>query len=111
MKAAEGIDTVLLYVSDHGESLGEKGLWLHGAPYWMRLEEQTNVPMILWMNRSAKARYAVIDTKIPHVASSAVSHDFVAETLLALTQVTSRVYTGKLDLIARLSSGEPEKLN
>lgn len=111
LKAAEGIDTVLLYVSDHGESLGEKGLWLHGAPYWMRLEEQTKVPMILWMNRSSKARYAVIDTKIPHVASSAVSHDFVAETLLSLTQVTSRVYTGKLDLIARLSSGEPEKLN
>lgn len=73
---AEDIDTVLFYVSDHGKSLGEKVLWLHGAPYRMRLKEQTKVPMILWMNRSTKERYAVSDSQISQATSGAVSYDF-----------------------------------
>ena len=35
----EGLSTSLIYVSDHGESLGEKGLYLHGAPYFMAPDE------------------------------------------------------------------------
>ena len=35
LKGASGMNTAMLYVSDHGESLGENGLYLHGAPYWM----------------------------------------------------------------------------
>ncbi|MGB8814127.1 MAG: phosphoethanolamine--lipid A transferase, partial [Paracoccaceae bacterium] len=38
----------LIYASDHGESLGEKGLFLHGAPYFMAPEFQTKVPMLIW---------------------------------------------------------------
>ena len=42
-------DTGMLYVSDHGESLGENGLFLHGMPYAVAPKEQTHVPMILWV--------------------------------------------------------------
>src|SRR5919206_174076 len=38
----------MLYVSDHGESLGENNLYLHGLPYAMAPREQTHVPMLLW---------------------------------------------------------------
>ncbi|MGH8062374.1 MAG: phosphoethanolamine transferase, partial [Pseudoxanthomonas sp.] len=43
-------DTALIYVSDHGESLGEKGLFLHGVPYAIAPEEQTHVPMVMWFS-------------------------------------------------------------
>jgi lipid A ethanolaminephosphotransferase len=46
----EGLSTSLIYVSDHGESLGEKGLYLHGAPYFMAPDELTKVPMLIWMS-------------------------------------------------------------
>ncbi|ELO4999954.1 sulfatase-like hydrolase/transferase [Escherichia coli] len=42
--------TVLLYVSDHGESLGEYGVYLHGTPYKMAPDQQTQVPLLLWMS-------------------------------------------------------------
>lgn len=93
-------DTVLLYVSDHGESLGEKGLWLHGAPYWMRLTEQMKVPMILWFNESAKKRFSIRKEKGNEAAPA--SHDFLFSTLLTLTEVKSSVYRHDRDLIARL---------
>lgn len=45
----------------------------------MRLKEQTKVPMILWMNRSAKERYAVSNSQIPQAASGAACYDLVTE--------------------------------
>ncbi len=93
-------DTVLLYVSDHGESLGEKGLWLHGAPYWMRLTEQMKVPMILWFNESAKKRFSL--SNVGEKQTAPASHDDLFSTLLALTEVKSTVYRQERDLIARL---------
>ncbi len=93
-------DTVLLYVSDHGESLGEKGLWLHGAPYWMHLAEQSKVPMVLWMNESAKRRFNL--GNVEKNQTQAASHDDLFSTLLTLTEVKSSVYRKDRDLIVRL---------
>lgn len=42
-------ETVMLYVSDHGESLGEYGVYLHGAPYAVAPKAQIHVPAILWL--------------------------------------------------------------
>ena len=97
-------DTVLLYLSDHGESLGEKGLWLHGAPYWMKLDEQTKVPMILWMNLSAQRRFGLnapsADVAVP------VSHDNLADTLFDLTGVATKLFRPRASLLSVLKSGE-----
>lgn len=52
LAANSKFDTALMYVSDHGESLGEGGLYLHGLPYAMAPDEQTKVPLVLWMSDS-----------------------------------------------------------
>ena len=44
------INTALIYLSDHGESLGENGLYLHGAPYYIAPDEQKIVPMVMWFS-------------------------------------------------------------
>ena len=44
-------ETAMLYVADHGESLGEHGVYLHAAPYIMAPEAQTHVPAILWVGQ------------------------------------------------------------
>lgn len=44
-------ETAMLYVSDHGESLGEHGVYLHAAPYMMAPKEQTHVPAVLWLGQ------------------------------------------------------------
>jgi lipid A ethanolaminephosphotransferase len=43
-------DVVMVYVSDHGESLGERGLYLHGLPWLLAPPEQTHVPMLMWLS-------------------------------------------------------------
>lgn len=42
-------ETAMFYVSDHGESLGEKDLYLHAAPYAIAPKEQTHIPAVLWL--------------------------------------------------------------
>ncbi len=46
--------TAMLYVSDHGESLGEYDIYLHAAPYMIAPKEQTHVPAILWVGKQFK---------------------------------------------------------
>jgi lipid A ethanolaminephosphotransferase len=50
------IKTTMLYVSDHGESLGENGVYLHGMPYSIAPMEQKQVPFIIWSNRKIKVK-------------------------------------------------------
>ena len=46
--AAAKVDSALLYVSDHGESLGEGGFYLHGLPWSIAPQMQTHVPLVAW---------------------------------------------------------------
>ena len=42
----------VLYVSDHGESLGENNLYMHGVPMSMAPKEQIEIPFIVWTSDS-----------------------------------------------------------
>ncbi|MCZ2721011.1 phosphoethanolamine--lipid A transferase [Marinomonas sp. 15G1-11] len=79
LKANASFDTSMLYVSDHGESLGEAGVYLHGLPYAFAPDAQTHVPMLLWTGESSSVN--VEQTKLR--ANQANSHDALFDTLLA----------------------------
>ena len=51
-KYDDNYETAMLYVSDHGESLGEHGFYLHAAPYAIAPKEQTHVPAVLWLGKN-----------------------------------------------------------
>jgi lipid A ethanolaminephosphotransferase len=89
-------ETSMLYVSDHGESLGENGLYLHAMPYAIAPRSQTNVPVILWMG----AQHADYDLqRVLRAKDNNYSHDYVFHTLLGLFEIESKVYQSPLDLI------------
>lgn len=90
-------DTALLYVADHGESLGEKGLYLHGIPYVIAPEEQLKVPMIWWQSSQAYAEQACMQTQAGHVQAS---HDHLFHTLLGAFGIETTAYVPELDLLA-----------
>src|SRR3546814_3971479 len=50
LRQVDEYDTALLYLSDHGESLGENGLYLHGMPYAIAPPQQLRVPMLMWFS-------------------------------------------------------------
>jgi lipid A ethanolaminephosphotransferase len=95
---AQHIDGGLVYVSDHGESLGEHGLYLHGLPYAMAPSEQTRVPMVWWLS-SGLARGAGLDPAcLAGQARRSWTHDNLFHSTLGLLGVETSVYEPALDI-------------
>ena len=93
-------DTAMLYVSDHGESLGEKGLYLHGVPYPIAPSEQLHVPMVAWFSPGFEASTDLDQACVARRASQPASHDNLFSSLLGLMDVQTGVYRAELDLFA-----------
>jgi lipid A ethanolaminephosphotransferase len=94
-------DTAMLYVSDHGESLGEDGLYLHGFPYAMAPREQIEVPMLFWASRGFYTERAKVDPQcLRRSAELETSHDAIFHTLLPMFGLESPLYDERLDLMA-----------
>ena len=89
----------LLYVSDHGESLGENNLYLHGMPYAVAPREQKHVPMLLWLPSQAEAAAAVRADCLRARQEEALTHDVLFHTVMGLVGVTSAEYRAPLDLL------------
>ncbi|MCC2963482.1 phosphoethanolamine--lipid A transferase [Massilia sp. IC2-278] len=96
--AQEGMDTAMLYFSDHGESLGENNLYLHGAPYMFAPAEQTRVPMMLWMSDGFSERFGIDRTCLMARRGQPLSHDNVFHSVLGMLDVNTAVLNPRLDL-------------
>jgi lipid A ethanolaminephosphotransferase len=94
------VDSAMIYVSDHGESLGEHGLFLHGMPYAMAPKEQTQVPMVWWMSPGYAARVDVDDACLKKHLADPLSHDNLFHSLLGLLDVHTALYEPRLDISA-----------
>ena len=92
--------TALMYLSDHGESLGEKGLYLHGMPYSMAPQEQTHVPMLVWLSKPLQRQRGWNPACLQAQSGKALSHDNLFHSVLGLTQVSTRLAKPELDLFA-----------
>jgi lipid A ethanolaminephosphotransferase len=91
----------LLYVSDHGESLGENGIWLHGFPRWLAPEEQTHVPMIFWASHEFCTARGLSADQLQAASQRELSHDNLFHTVLGLFGVQTSAYDAALDVFAR----------
>ena len=96
----------LLYVSDHGESLGENHLYLHGLPYALAPREQTHVPMIFWQPAvpAAAAASAMPLSCLNGLRDAPLSHDNLFHTVLGLVGVQAAEYRHALDAFAACRS-------
>jgi lipid A ethanolaminephosphotransferase len=101
---SERYDTALLYVSDHGESLGEHGLYLHGVPYPIAPREQTHVPMLVWLSSGFERSARIDDGCLRGVAGGHASHDNLFHSVLGLLDVETSVYRAEQDLFANCRS-------
>jgi lipid A ethanolaminephosphotransferase len=94
---AARFETAMLYISDHGESLGESGLYLHGLPYAMAPREQTHVPMLAWLDGTG---WGVDAACLRRKAGEPLSHDHLYHSVLGMMEVRSAVYRERQDLFA-----------
>ena len=92
--------TALLYVSDHGESLGENNLYLHGLPYRIAPDVQKRVPWITWWSSTFENQSGLSWRCLKNKTETAFTHDNYFHSVLGLMKVSSEVYQDKLDLHA-----------
>ncbi|QMI06749.1 phosphoethanolamine transferase EptA [Citrobacter sp. RHB25-C09] len=92
--------TSLVYLSDHGESLGDNGVYLHGLPYSIAPDAQKHVPMLLWLSEDYQQRYKIDATCLQTRAQSQeYSQDNLFSTMLGLTGVETTQYQPADDIL------------
>ncbi len=95
---ADRYNGVLLYASDHGESLGEKGIYLHGLPYLLAPDEQKHIPMIAWVSDGYSAAHDLSRECLTQRRNQPYSHDNITHSLLGLFGVETAVYQPDHDM-------------
>jgi len=97
LAAEQRVDSLLLYISDHGESLGENGLYLHGQPFLIAPAVQKHVPMLMWFSAHTLQRLRVDAGCLRQRLGEAASHDNLSHTLLGLADVATSARRPELD--------------
>ncbi len=103
--AATPRPVALLYVSDHGESLGENGLYLHGMPWSIAPDEQKQVPMLLWLSPAMRERLQLRGDCLDTLAHRPWSHDNLFHTVAGLVQVSTRAVDPGKDMLRGCRAG------
>ncbi len=97
---SDDIDAFLFYASDHGESLGENGVYLHGLPYSIAPLAQTQVPFIVWLSPEFQKRHRVNSYALEQLHEKELSHDNISHTLLGFFDVSASSYRADLDMFS-----------
>ena len=90
----------MLYLSDHGESLGENNIYLHGMPYSMAPDVQKHVPWITWLSPEFEQRSRIFTACLKQQLDAPISHDNYFHSVLGLMNVKTSVYVPTLDIYA-----------
>jgi len=96
--ASATVDSAVFYVSDHGESLGENNLYLHGLPYAIAPDLQKRVPMIMWFSPGAAANIGIDTACLQKRAQAPAAHDHLFHTVLTLLDVKTTLHEAAWDL-------------
>ena len=91
-------ETAMLYMSDHGESLGENGLYLHGLPYFMAPDEQKHIASLMWFGEGDIKEDVDLE-KLNTYKNKLFSQDNLFHTLLGLFEVETEVYKKEMDIL------------
>jgi lipid A ethanolaminephosphotransferase len=95
---SDRVDSALIYVSDHGESLGENKLYLHGVPYAIAPSVQTQVPMVMWTSPGYRSATGLDQACLQRRAAQPASHDHLFHTVLGMLDVRTALHEPALDL-------------
>ncbi|HWV14519.1 MAG TPA: phosphoethanolamine--lipid A transferase [Cellvibrio sp.] len=91
-------NTALIYLSDHGESLGEDNLYLHGMPYMLAPKEQKHIPFLFWFSDDFSAANKINSDCMRALSNEHYSQDNLFHTALGLLNITTSLYQSNLDM-------------
>ena len=99
------INASMIYMSDHGESLGENNIYLHGTPYFMAPAAQTHVPLMVWLSKQFQHSFNIDYQCLKQLQNTELSHDNYFHSLLGLMRINTDYYDNQLDIFAKCRPG------
>lgn len=93
-------NTAMIYISDHGESLGENNIYLHGMPYLLAPDAQKHIPLIVWLSDNYQQQYQLDQSCLQAKRNAELSHDHLFSSVLGLLEIQTEVYDQSLDFFA-----------
>lgn len=97
-KYKQDYNILVIYVSDHGESLGENNIYLHSAPYSIAPKEQKHVPFFIWAEDETLNSLNLDKQCLINNTQNAVSHDNIFHSLLGVCGIKTKEYNPHLNL-------------
>ncbi|HET8730301.1 MAG TPA: phosphoethanolamine--lipid A transferase [Moraxellaceae bacterium] len=104
LRSDSHVDSAFYYLSDHGESLGEYGLYLHGAPRLVAPEAQIHIPMLAWLSDGFQRRTGIQRSCVAARRQDPVTQDNLFHSVLGLLNVRTLEYDSDLDLFRRCAA-------
>ncbi|MDH5483639.1 MAG: phosphoethanolamine--lipid A transferase [Gammaproteobacteria bacterium] len=104
---SQEFDTSMIYVSDHGESLGEQNFYLHGLPYTFAPDTQKHVPMMMWFSEGFERSYGIQRSCIDNKRDGAYSHDNIFHSVLGMLGITTSALNKELDIFSDCKTENP----
>jgi len=101
------INKSMIYISDHGESLGESGAYLHGFPYAFAPKEQRHIPMLVWMSKQQESTKSCLKDL---ANQNSYSHDNLYHSMLGLLAIDSSTYQKDLDIFSSCTVKTPSNV-
>ena len=95
LEKLKGIPVMLIYISDHGESLGEQGLYLHGTPYMFAPDFQKKIPFLIWMSNDFTKLKGIKDIH----QDDQYSHSNIFHTIIGAFDIETKIYDRNLDVL------------
>lgn len=92
-------DAVMIYVSDHGQSLGESGFYLHGAPNAIAPRQQREIPFLVWMSEGFKTRKGITEKDV--IPAETFPHDFPFHSVMGAFGMKSDIYKPEFDIFSK----------
>ncbi|AXX97752.1 phosphoethanolamine transferase [Profundibacter amoris] len=100
LQTQDNVIPAMFYMSDHGESLGENGIYLHGTPYFMAPDTQTRVPMILWFSQAYNNAFGLDPACMDTRAKQPATHENMFHTILGMMDINTSERNPDLDVVS-----------
>ncbi len=95
LRAIPNASSAMLYISDHGESLGEHGLYLHGTPYALAPQVQTDIPYLVWLSDAFKQQKTLVKDPLLHAKHA---QQTIFHSVMGALDMRSEIYDAQLDI-------------
>ena len=92
LQAMDGWKSAMIFISDHGESLGEKNMFMHGLPMKLAPKEQYEIPFLVWTSKDFR-RY-----KDASALPAVLEQHYVFHSVLNLLSIQSPAYDQAFDI-------------